>query len=1105
MSGELEVVEIDHQDRIEKESSQFQGFNPSVPDETNISYGSTSKLSIFSLKSQNTTFDEVETVGMDMANDIDIDIEKDRENEIYIENENECIHRPVTNKIINKNNQTLLSLVQDIYKGKLLPKCKSVQSIEENRNENNLFRASNRLNLPDYVKGTSSKTDSISLDLIATTVLQPKVRAIFNFSSFNKMQSRCFDWLYFSDDNCVISAPAGSGKSILLELAILRLFKDNLTLKAVYLAPTNALCIQRYKDWKLKFSTLNLSVVLVIGNVDDLGCMLKSLNIVITTPEKWNLITKLDAGCLSLLKTCNLLLVDEIQFLADPRGAILEIIITRIKLKLKSVRIIVLSSMISNTEEISCWLKLNSNSHAVANSLVFDNSYRSVRLKKIVVGFKGTHNFKFDQGLNSHLVEVLTNESYKKPTLVFCPTRSSCVSTALYLNSKMMINTPKPARYCVDLFDKDLLSLSTKGIAYHHAGLSYTDRQKIESGFLAGEVLIICCTSTLAMAGNLLAYMVVIKGTKCWTRSNFDEYNETQMLQMIGRAGISDFDTCKVVIMTELKNKQKYERLGSGVDDFESLLFDNLYEYLIAEIHLGIVSTSVEAVNWLKSTFFYQKCLKNWYYYSLRIGNMERTRNSELALALHMYSVLDKLKNFTLIEVNQSGKYICTKYGTIMCKYSIKFKTMESMMKVPRGQSLYEILNLVSTSNEFLYLTMKSHEKNLFRVINESPFTKFPIASKDINVHHKVMLLIQYELGGMEFPNFCSSAKLRPNFDRDKASVLQASSRVLGCFIEFFAEKKDAVSLINAFKLSRSIIGKLWDDSSPNLLKQLEGIEESHIKLLVANNIADLNSIKLITLPQLEKYLKVKGLISSKIYNEMQAVPDLNLTLSFCNSSLSQECGGAKIEINVVITVSNAKTASIWRNRNLILCVVSHLSNGMLIDFKKIPVSEFIDDSKKTFIICTAFTNLKLKLTSSVYAENIAGVESFATISLENFIDPPIATKVLTQESGCNIHLDTDVSNFDSFSSLISECGKSESIFGELEVKRNSGQIVHEVDNKTFWNNSFKRKEGMKDTCDQSMNGNKRRKCRKIKFPRIELPSYFDESSGDEYFKSLIQ
>jgi ATP-dependent DNA helicase HFM1/MER3 len=61
------------------------------------------------------------------------------------------------------------------------------------------------------------------------------------------VQSACSQTALYSDLNMVVSAPTGSGKTGIMEMAIVRLLNekgcDNA--KIVYVAPTKALCHER--------------------------------------------------------------------------------------------------------------------------------------------------------------------------------------------------------------------------------------------------------------------------------------------------------------------------------------------------------------------------------------------------------------------------------------------------------------------------------------------------------------------------------------------------------------------------------------------------------------------------------------------------------------------------------------------------------------------------------------------------------------------------------------------------------------------------------------------------------------------------------------------
>ena len=77
----------------------------------------------------------------------------------------------------------------------------------------------------------------------------------------------------------VIAAPTGGGKTVALELAILRLLCRNLdgggnfvhrpgAVKAIYLAPAKALVQEKVREWTARFGALGLTIREVTGKID---------------------------------------------------------------------------------------------------------------------------------------------------------------------------------------------------------------------------------------------------------------------------------------------------------------------------------------------------------------------------------------------------------------------------------------------------------------------------------------------------------------------------------------------------------------------------------------------------------------------------------------------------------------------------------------------------------------------------------------------------------------------------------------------------------------------------------------------------------------------
>lgn len=61
--------------------------------------------------------------------------------------------------------------------------------------------------------------------------------------------------------NMVVAAPTGCGKTVIHELAVVRLMMKHSpkSMKVVYIAPNKALCQQKVEDWSLKFGGFGLT------------------------------------------------------------------------------------------------------------------------------------------------------------------------------------------------------------------------------------------------------------------------------------------------------------------------------------------------------------------------------------------------------------------------------------------------------------------------------------------------------------------------------------------------------------------------------------------------------------------------------------------------------------------------------------------------------------------------------------------------------------------------------------------------------------------------------------------------------------------------------
>uniref|UniRef100_A0A3B3RIS3 Helicase for meiosis 1 n=1 Tax=Paramormyrops kingsleyae TaxID=1676925 RepID=A0A3B3RIS3_9TELE len=183
-----------------------------------------------------------------------------------------------------------------------------------------------------FTKGKMLKHKSLDM-----TCKAAQFRSVFKeFPYFNYVQSKALDDILYTSKNFVACAPTGSGKTVLFELAIIRLLMEVPapwhSVKVVYMAPIKALCSQCYENWRQKFGSLGLNCKELTGDteIDDFF-EVQDAHVIMTTPEKWDSMTR-KWRLSSPVQLVKLFLIDEIHVVKDStRGATLEVVVSRMK------------------------------------------------------------------------------------------------------------------------------------------------------------------------------------------------------------------------------------------------------------------------------------------------------------------------------------------------------------------------------------------------------------------------------------------------------------------------------------------------------------------------------------------------------------------------------------------------------------------------------------------------------------------------------------------------------------------------------------------------------------------------------------------------------
>ncbi|KAJ8563275.1 hypothetical protein K7X08_031727 [Anisodus acutangulus] len=207
-------------------------------------------------------------------------------------------------------------------------------------------------------------TELLDLQPLPVTALRnPAYEVLYqDFKHFNPVQTQVFTVLYYSDGNVLFAAPTGSGKTICTEFSILRYHQKgpDSILRAVYIAPVEALAKKRYSDWKKKFGdTLEMRVVELTGEAATDLKLLEEGQLIISTPEKWDALS-----CRwkqrKHVQQVSLFIVDELHLIGDQGSSVLEVIVSRVRYISSQIenkiRIVALSTSLANAKDLGDWI-----------------------------------------------------------------------------------------------------------------------------------------------------------------------------------------------------------------------------------------------------------------------------------------------------------------------------------------------------------------------------------------------------------------------------------------------------------------------------------------------------------------------------------------------------------------------------------------------------------------------------------------------------------------------------------------------------------------------------------------------------------------------------
>ncbi|XP_050224918.1 DExH-box ATP-dependent RNA helicase DExH14 isoform X1 [Mercurialis annua] len=751
----------------------------------------------------------------------------------------------------------------------------------------------------------TTHTELLDLKPLPVTALGNNTyEALYKFSHFNPIQTQIFHVLFHTDNNVLLGAPTGSGKTISAELAMLRLFNTQPDMKVIYIAPLKAIVRERMNDWRKGLvSRLGKKMVEMTGDYTPDLMALLSADIIISTPEKWDGISR-NWHSRSYVTKVGLMILDEIHLLGADRGPILEVIVSRMRYissqTERPLRFVGLSTALANAGNLADWLGVGE-----IGIFNFKPSVRPVPLEVHIQGYPGKYYCPRMNSMNKPAYAAICTHSPTKPVLIFVSSRRQTRLTALDLiqfaaadeHPRQFLSITEEALQMVlsQVTDQNLRHTLQFGIGLHHAGLNDKDRSLVEELFANNKIQVLVCTSTLAWGVNLPAHLVIIKGTEYYDGKSrrYVDFPITDILQMMGRAGRPQFDQHgKAVILVHEPKKSFYKKFLYEPFPVESSLKEQLHEHFNAEIVTGTITHKEDAVHYLTWTYLFRRLMVNPAYYGLENADPE-TLSSFLSRLVQ--NTFEDLEDSGCIKMNEDNVEPMM-LGMIASQYYLSYMTVSMFgSNIGPDTSLEVFLHILSGAFEYNELPVRHNEENYNEALSQR--VQYMVDKNHLDDPHvKANLLFQAHFSQLELPI--------SDYVTDLKSVLDQSIRIIQAMIDICANSGWLSSSITCMRLLQMVMQGLWFDKDSSLW-MLPCMNADLASSLSQKGISKVQ--QLLDVPRTTLQAMVGNTLASRLSQDLQHFPCIKLKLKL----QQREADGKKsFSLNIKLEKMNSRNST---------------------------------------------------------------------------------------------------------------------------------------------------------------------------------------------------
>lgn len=284
---------------------------------------------------------------------------------------------------------------------------------------------------------------------------------------------------------------------------------------------------------------------------------------------------------------------------------------------------------------------------------------------------------------------------------------------------------------------------------------------------------------------------------------------------------------------------------------------------------------------------------------------------------------------------------------------------------------------------------MKPAERQFLREFNKSPFIKFPIKETITSTPHKISLLIQVQLGGIDLPTDKDFLNVKRQFITDKNIVFERVQRLIRCVIDCKVHDEDSVSARHALDLARSLSVGFWEYSNLQL-RQVPQIGPVATRKFVSSNINSIEDLENLDTGSIERIISKNPPFGKKTRDFVAGFPRLKIAAEVVGRMPTKHSKAPKVYVKARMWYSNT-TIPVWNGRKPSLTFMAETTDGKIVHWWRGNIAKLEKDFEVKFSVELLLPDVDIKCW--IACDEIVGtVKSFVLkhdISASEFPPPP--------------------------------------------------------------------------------------------------------------------